>query len=562
MTTPNPGATLTIPDLLRALDVRISEEISLARSAPRSRSPSPRPMVSPLIVICFRDCDLSLTRILQVDELSAGLKRLLVRAEELKNSFQPIQRLPADVIVEVATYLDPRACGGDCQPLMAISQLCRYWREALLSNPESWCFVKSEFLGLVPLFLERSGLYPLEINLTNTWSFYAVGHIRPHAERLAILRCEVDEANATFLRTLSRLNHSPNLHTLSITSVRTPTVAPESIEMAFLSGDMSTLRTLELLPFPVIPQFTQLKHLVNLRIHVTHSTLTAVLDLLAANPSLEKVGLVDNFWSAEDERAAGSTVLGRLKFLSVERCVPRGFLEKLTFPRGARVFIRYNPRFIPPAFALQQPMEGYANMRGLTSLHVLTGPMSDTYLDATGPNGGIAFQLMELLGPSPMCNAITPLPTAGIIRLVCELHPALDVVHIDTFTRLMDVLPNLEEIELVHLGGDDTQEFLSVIRTTSQWTMLRRLKFVHCRRVTDWIVHLIRMALERKGDEMMLDTVTIVYKWERLPGMFERLERAVGTLEVVEESAAEMVRSELVWDDAGYTMRVTSVPVE
>ena len=466
------------------------------------------------------------------------------------------------MIVEVATYLDPSACGGDCQPLMAISQVCRYWRETLLSNPESWCFVRTEFPKLVPLFLGRSGSYPLEIDLTSTRSSYTIGHIRPHAKRLVSLRCRVDEADTPFLQTLSQLDHSPNLHTLSIASARAPAVAPELIKMAFISGDMPALRTLELLPFPVIPQFVQFKHLINLRLEVTNSTLTAVLDLLAANPSLEKVGLVGNFEDAYDERADGSTVLGRLKFLSVERCAPRRFFEKLTFPRGARVFIRYNPRFIPPIFTFQQSMETYTNLQGLTSLHALMNPGCDTYVDATGPNGSIAIRYMELLDPTPMCNAITPLPTTGIIRLVCEFYPALDMVHIEKVTRMMDVLPHLEEIELIHFGGENTREFLSVIRTTSQWTMLRRLKFIHCRRVIDWIVDLIRVALERKGDGLILDTVTIVYEWERLPGMFERLERAVGTLEVVEESTAKMVRSNLVQDDASYTMRVTSVPVE
>ena len=496
-----------------------------------------------------------------MDELSTGAKRLLVRAEELKNSFQPIQRLPPDVIAEVATYLDPRACGGDCQPLMAISQVCRYWREAMLSNPESWCFVKSEFFELVPLFLGRSGLYPLEINLTDAWSSYVVGHIIPHAKRLAILRCEVDEASTSFLRTLSRLDHSPNLHTLSIASASAPAVAPKLIKMALVSGDMPTLRTLELLPFPVIPQFVQFKHLINLRLEVTYSTLTAVLDLLAANPSLEKVGLVGNFEHDGDTRPAESTVLGCLKFLSMERCAPRSFLEKLTFPRGTRVFIRYIPHPIP-AFTFEQSVERFANLQGLTSLHALMKPKGDTYVDATGPNGSVAIRFMELWNPSPLCNAIIPLPTAGIIRLVCEFHPALDTVQVYMVRRMMDLLPHLEEIELIHFGGESTREFLSVIRTTSQWTMLRRLKLVHCRRVKGWITDLILVALERKGDDLMLDTVKIVYKRERLPGMFERLERAVGTLELVEESEAEMVRSELVWDDANYTMRVTSVPAE
>ena len=53
MTTPSPGVPLTISDLLCALDAAISEEISLARSAPRSHNSSPPPMVSPLVVISF-----------------------------------------------------------------------------------------------------------------------------------------------------------------------------------------------------------------------------------------------------------------------------------------------------------------------------------------------------------------------------------------------------------------------------------------------------------------------------------------------------------------------------
>ena len=497
-----------------------------------------------------------------MDELGAGTERLLARIEEVKNCFQPVQRLPPDMIVEVATYLNPRLCHGACQPLMAMSQVCRYWRETLLSNPsESWSFIRSEFLELVPLFLARSGSYPLEVNLTNTWTSYTVGHVRPHANRLTILRCHVEVANTTFLRTLSRLDHSPNLHTLSLASARIPSVAPEKIKMRLIFGDMPALRTLELLPFPIIPQFLQFKHLVDLRLEVTHSILTGVLDLLAANHSLEKLRLMGSFWYHGDTHGAERIVLGCLRFLTVERCAPRRLLEKLTLPRGTRVFIRYKPsRSVPPAFTTQESVERYANLQGLTSLHVLV-LMNDTYVDATGPNGSLAVRFKELQDPSAMRNAIAPLPTAGITRLVCELHPASKVAHTDKITRMMDILPHLEEIKLIHFGEEATRAFLSVLRTTSRWTKLRRLEFVHCRRVTDWILNLIRVALERKGEGLMLETVTIVYKREPLSGMFERLERTVEALELVEEGAAEMVRSELVWDDISCTTRVTSVPV-
>lgn len=495
-------------------------------------------------------------------ELDAGAKRLFIRLEELKNSLQPVQQLPSDIIVEIATYLDPRACNGDHQPLITMSHVCRYWREALVSNPKSWCFLRSEYLDLFPLFLERSGSYPLEVDLTDTWFSYAIQHLIPYASRLESLRCYVDEANAEFLWTLSKLDHSPNLQTFSIVANRAPPVAPQLTEMGLISGDMSNLRTLELLPLPVTPQFAGFRRLTNLRLDVVYSTLTDVLDLLAANPSLEKVRLLGNFDESEDERAVGSIPLGCLQFLSVERCTPCIFLEKLTFPRNARIFIRYNliSNLIPLAFTLPRSMGKYENLQGLTCLHVLIGPQDDVYVDATGPNGSVALRFMGLRDVSPACNAIASLSTREITQFVCELHPALTSMEIGKVTRLMDILPDVEEITLVHFGGADTQDFLSALKNTRGWTRLLGLKFVHCRQVNDWIGDLIQVAAER-NDERILDTVTVVYEGrEQMQELFGVLGGFVGTLELAEEEAEEVVRSELVWDDAGCTTRVTSVP--
>lgn len=469
------------------------------------------------------------------------------------------------MIVEIATYLNPRVCHGDCQPLMAMSQVCHYWREILISNPESWCFVRSKYLDLVPLFLERSGSYPLEADLIDPWLSYAVRHISPHANRLAILRCHVEELDIVSLRTLSPLRHSPNLHTLIVsTGALTDELAPELIEMPFVSGNMPNLRTLRLIPFPVTPQFVQFNHLIDLRLEDISSSLTAVLDLLAANPSLEKVRLTGNFENTEDSRTAESIVLGCLQFLSVEQCVPREFLEKVTFPPKARIYIRYNiaSRFIPSAFDLPQSVEEYPNLQELSSLHILMEFKSDTYIDATGPNGSVAMRFTELNDPFPVCNAIVSLPTTGITRLVCELHPALTMIPRDKVIRIMKVLPNLEEIKLVHFCEENMQDFLSALGNTNEWTKLTRLKFVHCRQITDWIVDLIHAVRGRKREGLTLDAVTVVCrKGERLPELLERLERAVGTLGLVEEEAGEVVRSGLVWDDGSCTARVATVLV-
>ena len=447
---------------------------------------------------------------------------------------------------------------------MAMSQVCRFWRETLISNPESWSFVSSEYMDLVPLFLERSGSYPLEVELsTDTSSSYTIGHIMLHVGRLATLRCRLEEANVGSLQTLSLFDHSPNLHTLSIRIARAPIVSPQVIEMALVSGDMPTLRTLELLPFPVTPQFVQFKHLTNLHLNVIYSTLTRVLDLLAANPSLEKVRLLGNFEDSEDARAIRSVLLGRLKSLTVERCMPCTFLEKLNFPRNARIFIRYNliSQLIPFAFTLPRTMKEYANLQGLTSLHVLMAYQNDTYIDVTGPHGSVALQFMDLQDASPVCGAIASLLTAGITQLVCEFHPALARTEMDKVIKMMVILPDLEEAVLVHFGGVDMQRFLSALKNTSGWVKLLRLKFVHCRQTANWIGDLIEVAAERMDEGLALETVVVVDERKEVHEFFGVLEGFVKTLELVEVEAGEVARSEQVWDDASWTTRVISVPV-
>ena len=446
---------------------------------------------------------------------------------------------------------------------MAMSQVCRYWRDSLLSNSESWSFVSSECIELLPVFLQRSGSYPLEINLnSDTLLSLTIQQVRPHTNRLAILRCDLEDANDVTFQTLSRLDHSPNLHTFSIKINRPPTATPEVEEMELFAGQTPALRTLELFPFPLIPQFAELRHLVDLRLDVRYSTLTGVLDLLSANPSLERVRLLGNFNDDEDARATGSISMRQLRFLAVERCTPCLFVEKLTFPRNARIFIRCN--YIPhlPSFtyALPRSMRGYANLQGLSSLHALMTYPNDTYVDVTGPNGSVALQYTDLQNDTILSDAVAMLSSTGITHLTCEFYPAFIGTEIGKVFTIMDILPHLEEIVLVHFGGGDMQNFISALSDTNRWTDLRRLKFVHCRQIADWISDLIHVALERDSNDLMFDTLTIIDGGHERNEWFGVLEGFVGTLELVEEEAERMQRSVRVWDEANCTARRVSVP--
>jgi hypothetical protein len=564
---------MSISELFSALDTKIAQQISLTRSNHPGQNPFSPQVVSSVYPLHSESRFIFQYKILKVEELDSGVNRLLCRLKELHNSKKPIQRLPPDIVIEIATYFNPRACGGDYQLLVAMSQVCHYWRRTLLSDASSWSFVSSEFIELLPLFLERSGSHLLEVNLSTDTLFSlpnTIQHIGRHADRLGILRCDLEEDNVVALQALSWLDHSPNLRTFSIKISRPPAVAPGPMEFPPFLGEMPTLHTLKLLPFPITPQIADCKHLVNLQLDVRYSTLTGVLDLLSANPLLEKVRLLGNFEDGEDARAAESIYMKYLRFFTVERCTPCSFLEKLTFPDKARVFIRYNfiPHLAPSVYTLPQPTRRYPNLQGLSSLYALTTYPNDTYIDATGPNGSIAIQYTDLQDEdgSVLLNTVAMLPTTGVTQLTCESHPAFTGIEICNVVTMMDVLPLLEEITLVHFGSADTQNFLSALANPNRWTCLRRLGFVHCRQVADWIEYFISVAAGREDEGLKLDTVNIVLKErggaERAhTELFDVLEGFVGTLELVEEEAGDILRSAQVWDEANCTTTRVSVPM-
>ena len=500
---------------------------------------------------------------MQLEELESGARELLIRIDELKNSHRPIQQLPPDVLTEVATYLHPRVCGGDYRPLVAMSQVCHYWRDTLLSDAGSWALINSESIGLLPLLLKRSGSHLLEVNLNmDNLIPHTIEHLGPHTSRLGDLRCDLEEADIAALQSLSLLDPSPLLRTLSIEISRPPAFSPGVIEMALISGEMPSLRKLELLPFPITPQFAEFKHLVDLRLDVRYSTLTSVLDLLSANPSLEKVRLLGNFKGDEDDtRAAGSILMKRIRFFTLERCSPRLLLEKLTLLPKARVFIRYNfmHHFNRSEYALPRSVEGYPNLQNLSSLYALVTDQNDTYIDATGPNGSIAIQYTDLRDVSALSHTMATLPRTGITQLTCESHPASTGMEIGKVIEMMNILPRLEEIILIHFGGVDIQNFLFALTSRNRWTYLRRLKFVHCRQIVDWIDHLVNVAIGREEEDSILEAVTVVREEGAGEGWFDVLKEFVGTLELVEEEESQILRSVQMWDDVNCTTARVSV---
>jgi hypothetical protein len=92
----------------------------------------------------------------QIKALEKGAKDVLHELNSLWNPLQLVHRLPPEVIALCATFVSH----ADPRPIVSLTHVCRYWREAIISNPGNWTSISSGRKRLIPLCLERAGAAP------------------------------------------------------------------------------------------------------------------------------------------------------------------------------------------------------------------------------------------------------------------------------------------------------------------------------------------------------------------------------------------------------------------
>ena len=76
---------------------------------------------------------------------------------------------------------------------------------------------------------------------------------------------------------------------------------------------------------------------------------------------------------------------------------------------------------------------------------------------------------------------------------------------------------------MVYFGGERVQHFISTLKNTIEWTELLRIEFIHCPLMRNWIDNSVQVALGRKDERSMLDTMTVVERVRYLLGMWKGL---------------------------------------
>ncbi|KAF9650820.1 hypothetical protein BDM02DRAFT_3092410, partial [Thelephora ganbajun] len=94
----------------------------------------------------------------QVTALEQDALEVVSLFRSTKNTFAPINRIPPDVLSLIPDYWERQDMGED---LIALTHVCRDWREIFTSRPSLWTHLACADADKTRLYIERSRFLPL-----------------------------------------------------------------------------------------------------------------------------------------------------------------------------------------------------------------------------------------------------------------------------------------------------------------------------------------------------------------------------------------------------------------
>ena len=259
---------------------------------------------------------------------------------------------PDEVITRIAMELIPLH-SKQHHNLISMSHVCKSWREAIISYPLLWNTIDNNGEMVTRMCLERSKSVPLKVSLSDfdTWSSNSRCLVGSHAGRFEEL-----SLTGSLPRDLSEMFRSlvpsekPLLRGLTLWNTTTLDTASLTVHepprSPLLSADIPTLHKLHLGSFPLTPQLSALRHLTDLELIDPGPTATnAVLDLLANNPRLERVAIVDMSDDHGSHRRDQGVALPHLHQFLAYQCSAIDILRCLHLPRSESLEIEIQRSF-------------------------------------------------------------------------------------------------------------------------------------------------------------------------------------------------------------------------
>lgn len=308
----------------------------------------------------------------------------------LRNSTAPINRIPPEVLSLIPDYHD-----GDYpqQDLIALTHVCRRWRDILISRPSLWTLLDFLDVDKTRTYIERSRTSPLEIFLerepgrTHTYLDDAFSLVIPHIHRVKLLQV----CTAAFPDALQHFRcHTPLLEGLyiEINDPRSPV-----LDNTFFNGDLSSLRSLSLHRVTTLLPWDNLANLTFFYLASCtqrDNFATQLLDFFDSAPLLEKVTLMSSTPKLSSVPPGRIVSLPHLrKLIIMARPAPSIILNHLSIPTGASLILQFSSRGGKSPFFDYLPniSPNLGNLAHITAVNLYFGDVKCARLN--GPSGGI-----------------------------------------------------------------------------------------------------------------------------------------------------------------------------
>ena len=442
-----------------------------------------------------------------------------------------MNRVPPEVITLCAAFVSPT----DPRPLISLTHVCRYWRNAIASSPGNWASIGSGWKRLAPLCLERAGVVPLTVEI-NTSVIHEdetfLKAIPSHTSRIARLsltgyssiEAAADIIPTFFTSTMDSLT-SLELHQTS----RPAEIFPSGTSPApQISWKLSKLTSLHLTQTPLYPAIASITSLVELNLagYTTPFHFRKFIGFLKSNPDLQSIALDILFveypmWVGIPSTRISLPRLRHLSFTCINPTDTRILISSINLPRGASLEVvgsQVNPHheldlFLPPVPTQIEEMLGpittikYQYRPGVVQFHG-----NDSCLSFRCSDLPIGYQEFWLFA----------------VASVREFH--LNTTSCHDLSRPLSQLPALETLVLVDVSTFPAQAFNFLTEEPVLCPSLKTIAFFDCNLSSGAITALEAAVAGRKNSgAAWLHRIVIVRKTGALPShtLIHRLRQSV-----------------------------------
>jgi hypothetical protein len=322
-----------------------------------------------------------------VDALEQDAREVLRLVRSVKNTFAPINRIPQEIFSLIPGYR------GTEEALVALTHVCRSWREQLISCSSLWTSLDCTSVDQTRVYLERSKMSPLDIRLGGVEDTQFLNDAFlltfPHRDRLKGLFITAFSSNLVELIKHCFHCRAPLLEKLGIHSI--PPGCP-TIQAAIFDRDLSSLRELRLYGALIDSPLKSLSNLTTFDFRYvwpSKISVTWLLDFFEQAPTLRKIIFCAAFPDTSDAPQGRIVSLPHLKLCYISAWpVHSILLNHLLIPPGALLILEFDDQGKSPISAhFPTTSNNLGNLSHITSINIRCKP--NIALRLEGSNGGL-----------------------------------------------------------------------------------------------------------------------------------------------------------------------------